>query len=259
MNQQIISLDRQKLYINNQFLDILKQKDLLTFNSIFNIKDVNIAKKYLNYRYTIKVNIIINNITYSFFLKKYLNFRHIKASTEASQEWYAMWDFLNNNIPAPIPVALGVDKDKAFVMSKAVNYTSKLSDWIAKNKTIKTIKKGIIKDIANIVGKMHQLKLYHQDLYLCHFLCSSEKKAIPLTIIDLQRVKKDPLFKLKWQIKDLAQLFFSSKNFLTKEDIEYFWTNYKNISKTRIPKHLIFLIVYLKSLQIERHTKKHNL
>jgi len=263
MDNSIVSIDKQRLYINNNFFNILEKNNLLRFNNIFNLEETEIAKKFLDYRYTLKLNLKdINNNPQIFFIKKYFDFKNQKACKEATREWKAMWIFLKNDIPAPIPVALGLDKDKAFILSKGISHTHKLNEWsrIYLNNTIdEQVKQNVINQIAKIVGKMHKLHLFHQDLYLCHFLCNSKKETLPISLIDLQRVKIKPKFELKWKIKDLAQLFFSAKKFITNKDIEYFWTNYSRISNTNIPKRFIFYLIYIKAKQIERHTQKHNL
>ena len=264
MDNSIICVDEQKLYINKDFFNIFKKNNLLKFSYIFNLEETEIAKKFLDYRYTLKLNLTdTNNTPQTFFIKKYFDSKKQNACKEATREWKAMWTFMKNDIPAPIPVALGLDKDKAFILSKGIKYTYKLDEWshiyLRKSSIDEHIKRNVIKQIAKIVGKMHRLHLFHQDLYLCHFLCNSKKETLSISLIDLQRVKIKPKFELKWKIKDLAQLFFSAKKFITNKDIEYFWTNYSKISNTNIPKRFIFYLIYLKAKQIERHTQKHNL
>jgi heptose I phosphotransferase len=116
----------------------------------------------------------------------------------------------------------------------------RLSEWVDRNLERETggnpqvlsAKRKIIKEVANIVGRMHSAGLHHQDLYLCHFLCGSEQNGLPLTLIDSQRVERSRRLSWRWQVKDLAQLHFSSAQYIIKQDMWRFWKVYNSIYHT---------------------------
>ena len=56
---------------------------------------------------------------------------------------------------------------------------------------------------------MHVSGMNHRDFYLCHFLMN---KAGELSLIDLHRAGIRAKTPERWVIKDLAGLYFSSKN-----------------------------------------------
>jgi heptose I phosphotransferase len=119
----------------------------------------------------------------------------------------------------------------------------------------------IICEVATIAGGMHRAGMCHQDLYLCHFLCASERRSIPLTLIDLQRVRRFPgKLPLGRQIKDLGQLLFSAQRFIGPREIRRFWQLYREANpKNSIPGPLMLPMVRIKAARIRHHTRRHGL
>ena len=178
-----------------------------------------------------------------------------------------MWTFLQLGLPGPVPVAWGKDGESSLVLSEGVSHVMRLSEWTERNfgegsyRNTRALlaKHKIIEEIANIVGRMHAEGLHHQDLYLCHFLCGSEQDGLPLTLIDLQRVKRHRRLPRRWQVKDLAQLHFSSAQYITRRDIWRFWKTYNSIYHTRRRIIPLWHSILRKSERIRRHTLKHRL
>jgi heptose I phosphotransferase len=143
----------------------------------------------------------------------------------------------------------------------------KLSEWaerylgegFGRNPQVLSAKRKIIEEVANIVARIHAEGLHHQDLYLCHFLCGSEQNGIPLTLIDLQRVEQRRKLPRRWQVKDLAQLHFSSAQYITRQDIRRFWKVYDSIYHTGRRIIPLWHSILRKSERIRRHTLKHGL
>jgi heptose I phosphotransferase len=94
-------------------------------------------------------------------------------------------------------------------------------------------KKKLIKAIANIARIMHGQGINHRDFYICHFLLdisSLIKSHIKLYLIDLHRAQLRKHVPLRWAIKDLAGLYFSSKEVgLTQRDIFRFIVEYRKM------------------------------
>src|SRR5260370_24781887 len=83
--------------------------------------------------------------------------------------------------------------------------------------TFRRWKKGLVAELARLARELHDRRFFHKDLYLCHFF-------IPRTdlhrlvdwrgrvyLIDLHRLAHHPWTWLRWQVKDLAQLLYSSE------------------------------------------------
>jgi heptose I phosphotransferase len=78
-------------------------------------------------------------------------------------------------------------------------------------------KRGLVAALAGTVGRLHRLRRFHKDLYLCHFFiptvwirCPPLRWREP-TMIDLHRLSRHRWTGFWWQWKDLAQLLYSSE------------------------------------------------
>lgn len=93
---------------------------------------------------------------------------------------------------------------------------------------------GLTREVARIVRTLHALRRFHRDLYLCHFfvpersiLTRSVSWKNEVTVIDLHRMAHRVLFWRWWQLKDLAQLLYSSDiQGITSRDRLRFWRYY---------------------------------
>jgi heptose I phosphotransferase len=86
-------------------------------------------------------------------------------------------------------------------------------------------KRGLIAELARVIRALHARRWFHKDLYLCHFYLRAEDIAggfpdpnceVPefhgrLHVIDLHRLAHHPWTGRFWQVKDLAQLLYSSE------------------------------------------------
>jgi len=72
----------------------------------------------------------------------------------------------------------------------------------------------VVRGLALFVSAFHQTGLCHRDLYLCHLFAELDPSgAAPpcFTLIDLARAHRPRWRRLRWIIKDLAQLDFSAR------------------------------------------------
>ena len=78
-------------------------------------------------------------------------------------------------------------------------------------------KKGLARELARLSSELHLRRYFHKDLYLCHFyIPAGFIESIPqwrgqVHVIDLHRLGHHPWTWRFWQIKDLAQLLYSSE------------------------------------------------
>jgi len=69
----------------------------------------------------------------------------------------------------------------------------------------------IIRQLGLIAARLHEARLYHRDLYLCHvFLTPRPDGGIVLRLIDLARMIEKPARTRRWAVKDLAALAYSA-------------------------------------------------
>jgi heptose I phosphotransferase len=73
---------------------------------------------------------------------------------------------------------------------------------------------AFVRRLAQLVSAFHQTGFCHRDLYLCHIFVELADGAAALprfTLIDLARMHRPRLFRMRWIIKDLAQLDVSAR------------------------------------------------
>lgn len=276
--EKIVVIDKGGLEVNRAFLPLLESNGLSTFKALMSHPGHAVAKCVSKERNTVRLDLETETGGgKTFFLKRYTMPKireRLKACLSlkrsalgAGQEWHAMWTFMQLGLPGPVPVAWGQDGKSSLVLSEGVSHVMKLSEWAERylgegsdiNPQVVSSKRKIIEEVANIVARMHIKGLYHQDLYLCHFLCGSEKNGLPLTLIDLQRVECQRRLHKRRQVKDLAQLHFSSVQYITRQDIGRFWKIYNSIYHTGRRKIPLWHSILRKSKRIRHHTLKHGL
>lgn len=89
-------------------------------------------------------------------------------------------------------------------------------------------KEKIIRALAASAGKMHALGINHRDCYLCHYLIDRQGQELQLRVIDLHRSQHRKKVPMRYRIKDLAGLYFSSMDckWITAGDRELFISVY---------------------------------
>jgi len=134
---------------------------------------------------------------------------------------------------------------QSFVITEALEETVSLedfcADWEKHPPTTKAelrLKRALINKLAEVSRRMHESGLNHRDYYLCHFLLDRSAGAMKdpvslprLSLIDLHRVQIRKRTPLRWIVKDIGGLWFSSMRIgLTRRDLYRFMTVYKNKS-----------------------------
>ena len=102
-------------------------------------------------------------------------------------------------------------------------------------------KRWLISQVAGIARDIHQSGANHRDFYLCHFLLRAGfTRGMPdpgksrLHVIDLHRMQIRKRTPSRWVIKDLAGLYFSSRETgLTTRDLYRFMSIYRSGSVAR--------------------------
>ncbi len=95
-------------------------------------------------------------------------------------------------------------------------------------------KRGLVAELARIVAALHRRRMFHKDLYLCHFYVpepwAGQQMACwrgQVVLIDLHRLAEHRWTAWWWQVKDLAQLLFSSVvDGVGVRDRLHFWRTY---------------------------------
>jgi len=122
-------------------------------------------------------------------------------------------------------------------------------------------KRGLVGEVARVVGELHGRRRYHKDLYLCHFFsphrfaaAAPPRWAGRVAMIDLHRLGHHPLTGWWWRLKDLAQLLYSSDvPGLTARDRLRFWRLYAGPDRHQLPGRLTRWLVLVRWTNYRGH------
>ena len=181
-------------------------------------------------------------------------------------DFSAAIELAQNNINIARPIAFGVEpnttiRPKSFVIFEELPDADALERLLPntandkKNKyRLLDNKPGLIEQLAKLIGRMHRAGYCHRDMYLSHiFLCRDSAGEEFLALIDLQRVFRPRIRQYRWQVKDLAQLYYSSKKYVSQKDIVRFMRCYLQSERLGGPAKRLIRAVYRKSDRILRH------
>jgi heptose I phosphotransferase len=162
----------------------------------------------------------------------------------AQNEWRAIQRLHQLRIKAPSLVAYGKRglnpaRLKSFVVTEDVGNSLSLEKfclpWVA-SPPDNGLKRALIKAVANIARVLHESGMNHRDFYICHFLLGLsgdaekiDRKNLNVYLIDLHRAQMRRRTPLRWRVKDIAALYFSSMDIgLTQRDLFRFIRVYRN-------------------------------
>lgn len=125
-------------------------------------------------------------------------------------------------------------------------------------------KRGLVAELARVARELHRRGVYHKDLYFCHFyIPESLTRTVPPTwtngvwMIDLHRLTRPALTGLWLQVKDLAQLAFSSEvEGVTPRDRVRFWKLYRRGWPGRAPGGWLAPLIGWKWRLYRRHNER---
>jgi len=132
---------------------------------------------------------------------------------------------------------------QSFVITEALEETESLEDfcgaWETSPPTSRAelrLKRALINRLAKVARIMHVAGMNHRDFYICHFLLDMSGDVLEKTgddlrvsLIDLHRIQLRKRTPLRWIIKDIGGLYFSSMRIgLTRRDIYRFMTVYRD-------------------------------
>jgi heptose I phosphotransferase len=124
------------------------------------------------------------------------------------------------------------------------------------------LKRRVVKEMARITATLHRARVFHKDLYLCHFFLDPHgddpsRRAPKLSLIDLHRLEEHRLFGDWWRWKDLAQLLYSTEGVagVTARDCARFWKWYCRLAGIKRPA-LHARIVGFRTARYREHNRK---
>ena len=141
----------------------------------------------------------------------------------AMNEWRALERLRAINVPSLQPVACGEQgwnpaTRKSFLITRELEDTISLEELVLNWRNLDNfmlIKRRVIRQVAMLARRIHGHGLNHRDMYICHlhikksWLSNPEGDPI-LFVIDLHRAQIRSKVPVRWLVKDIASLYFSS-------------------------------------------------
>jgi hypothetical protein len=110
---------------------------------------------------------------------------------------------------------------------------------------------------ADLAALLHNKRLHHRDLYLCHFMVKPTENTVDAKLIDFARVDRlnSVLTRRRWIIKDLGQFWYSTLSLPITDPQREQWL--RRYCKQRQIKFDRFIgPVQDKAVKIGRHDKR---
>jgi heptose I phosphotransferase len=129
-------------------------------------------------------------------------------------------------------------------------------------------KRGLVAEMARLSRLLHDRRHFHKDLYLCHFFVHESDLGGPpgeelsawrgrVHLIDLHRLTHHPWAWWLWQLKDLAQLLYSSNVAgVDVRDQVAFWMAYRGPGAQRWSSRWLRRLVVFKWRRYDRHNQR---
>ncbi len=133
----------------------------------------------------------------------------------------------------------------------------KLPDYFNAPATIENLKlrRNFIAQLAAFVKRFHETNYRHRDLYFSHIFYGNDGRFY---LIDLARIFKPDLFVERFQIKDIAQLYYSAPgSFFSKTDRLRFYLGYTGRSRLTGEDKVFIRKVINKTKRMAQHDVKH--
>ena len=131
-------------------------------------------------------------------------------------------------------------------------------------------KRGLVAEMARLVRQLHEKRYFHKDLYLCHFYipekfclvgwgeeASNSDFVNNVCLIDLHRLGHHRWTWPVWQVKDLAQLAYSTEiDGINTRDRLRFWRYYMGAARRGWPGSWMRSAILVKWRRYQRHNAK---
>ena len=153
-----------------------------------------------------------------------------------------------------------LEKRSFIIIEKIPNAESlerKLPDCFKGSGTVEKLKlqRVFISELAAFIRKFHETDYRHRDLYFSHVFYSDSGDFY---LIDLSRAFRPTVRRKRFQIKDIAQLYYSAPGkYFSRTDRLRFYMNYIGRNKLAKKDKVFIRNVIRKARRMARHDIKH--
>jgi tRNA A-37 threonylcarbamoyl transferase component Bud32 len=216
---------------------------------------------------------------HTFYLKRYVRpplrqqIRRIltgrpRVST-AGREWRAISALAEAGVSVPAPAAFGQKmrgwlERRSFLVLEPADGES-LERWLPDHWRRRAADSDarrqhrLTRALARAVGAFHAAGFVHRDMYTSHVFVAGLDEAPDapprVTFIDLQRVFRPRWRRIRWVVKDLAALYYSTEPVASRTDRLRFWRVYLATVRRGRWKDCVPPRVVAKARRIRRHVK----
>lgn len=285
--------DRQEVMAKKEYIEIsksffidadfelqFKKLGLTSIETIFSFNTAkNLAKKNLarfRSRLQFEVKLPDSSRSKTLFLKRYdgppiwIQLKnwltaHGRKSC-GSVEFETAQQLQESGIKTPGTVAYGTEwatffeKRSFFITEKIPDADAlerKLPDYFDGIDSVQNLKlrRKFITQLAAFIRKFHKTDFRHRDLYFSHIFHSENGSFY---LIDLARAFRPVILARRYQIKDLAQMYYSAPGqYFSRTDRLRFFLNYTGRHKLTMTDKAFIRKVLKKVKLMARHNKKH--
>jgi hypothetical protein len=282
MDEQTFIEISQSFFVESSYVKAFEKLGLISLDALFSFNAAeNLSKKNLaGFRSRLQFEIKLPTSPYptTVFLKRYdsppimLQLRNWLAhKTRISCgfiEWVSASQLTSTGVSTPRTIAYGEQwgslfEKRSFVITEKIPSAEalerKLPECFNERPTSTNLKRRrqFIAQLASFIKKFHETNYRHRDLYFSHIFQDNDGRFF---LIDLARVFKPVVLCRRYQIKDIAQVYYSaSKRYFSNTDRLRFYLGYAGKSKLTGADRIFIRRVINKVERMERHNIKHDI
>ncbi|GIX03683.1 MAG: hypothetical protein KatS3mg113_0689 [Planctomycetaceae bacterium] len=177
-----------------------------------------------------------------------------RAVWGAVPEWEALWLCGQQQIPTLEPILCAQCARGSLLMTSALEGCEPLDHWWQRQPA-EDERRQTLMQLAQLLQRFHRMGWHHQDLYLCHVL-RRQSPPHQLYLIDLGRAQRMSWPVTRWIVKDLAQLYYSTRCWRRTEWLR-FWRLYRG--RPLSSERRLWGAIQRKAARIAHHSQKHRL
>jgi len=280
LSQQEFTETSKSFFIDSDYKNAFRKSGLTSIENIFSFDSAkNLAKRNLaRYRTRLQFEINLPQLPSptTVFLKRYDQppvlvqvrnwLSHHNRRSDALREFDAANKLKAAGINTPKVISYGEQwntmfETRSFIITEKIpnaeSLERKLPDFFNGPATTENLKlqRKFISQSAIFIKKFHETGYRHRDLYLSHIFYSDNGEFY---LIDLARVFKPIVQRRRFQIKDIAQVYYSAPaRHFSKTDRLRFYMAYAGQSKLTKKDKIFIRKVINKAERMARHDIKH--